>query len=135
MHPQRPRRRPGPPQAEDVQQRLACRGAPSLPIADREPFRERERDELGVDPASDLVPAHVGREDGLSEPRVREATDQGENDREVVVFLDRGVELADGPREPAGWEAGEVVPEEIVRAGGLAPHGQREESHHPTRDP
>ena len=30
---------------------------------------------------SHLVPGHVGREDGLGEPRVREATDQGENDR------------------------------------------------------
>src|SRR5262249_44557304 len=34
LHPERPRRRPGPPQTEDVQQRLACRGTPSLPILD-----------------------------------------------------------------------------------------------------
>ena len=70
------------------------RGTPSLPVADREPFRERERDELGVDPASDLVPGHVGREDGLGEPRVREATDQGENDREVVHRSSIGLGVA-----------------------------------------
>ena len=96
-HPERPRRRPGPPQAEDVQQRLAYRRASSLPVADRAALRERERDELGVDPASDLVPGHVGREDGLGEPRVREATDQGENDREVVHRSSIGLGVAGTP--------------------------------------
>ena len=53
--------------------------------------------------------------------------------RQVMVFLDRGVELADGPREPAGGEAGEVVPEELGRATGRAPRGQREERRQPTQ--
>ena len=47
--------------------------------------------------------------------------------RQVVVFLDRGVELADRPREPAGGEPGEVVAEELGRAAGRAPRAQREE--------
>src|SRR5262249_54347767 len=55
--------------------------------------------------------------------------------RQVMVFLDRGVELADGPREPAGGKAGEVVPEELIRPAGRAPRGQREETHQGAADP
>ena len=47
--------------------------------------------------------------------------------RQVMVFLDRGVELADGPREPAGREAGEVVPEELGRAAGRATNAEGEQ--------
>ena len=53
--------------------------------------------------------------------------------RQVMVFLDRAVELADRPRQPAGREPREVVPEELGRATGEAPRDEREELHQPTQ--